>query len=1058
MLQEAKKNYRLGIDLGSTSLGWCMLDLNPNGEPCGIINMGVRIFPDGRNAKNQEPLSVARRGYRAQRRNLDRYLARMRSLIKYLMENGFLPEDEAARTEVFKMNPYELRVRALDEQLNPGEFARALIHLSKKRGFKSSRKDSADKNEQTKISDAIQNLKTELKEHNSRTLGEYLWNLYQEVPEGKEHLRKSILFNYKSEQDEKPIFPTRDMVQAEFNAIWDSQARFNPIYTDKHKARIEYIIFYQRPLKPQEKGKCQLLPEYKRIPKAHPAFQEFRILQNLNNLKYMDVFTNSSSDLSMEQRALLLQELNHKNEMKFTAMRKLLWGKQADDYKFNFETHAVDKWPGNQTYATFHNKNKPELAKLWDGLDAEKQSTLIELLVSEADEEYILDGLSALGIDPDLANKLLGVHLPSEYGHLSLEAINQILPFMRQGQLYSKACENAGFSHSGEYNGEIFENGSLPYYGELLKRETLELNRKIGDPVADEYGRINNPTVHIALNQLRQLVNALCKRYGNPQDIVLELAREIKLGKKDKDRIQKEININKKQNERIAELLRLHNVIVNHENILKVKLWEELGKEELDRRCVYTGRQISFSDLFTAQYEIEHILPKSRTYDDGTANKTISYYQANRYKGERSPWEAFGQSKDAYDWQGIVTRAQNLPDNKKWRFTTDSMDRFKDEEEVLARMLNDTRYMSRVAAKYMYYVCGDRHVWTITGKHTSMLRAKWGLNAALGETALKERDDHRHHAIDAFVIALTTRSFIKRLASTIQNSRERFIENLDPPYSSFSHFDFREAVNRITVSYKPDQLNIGTLRAKNQTAGALSKEFAYSYLGPDPENQKLHLYSIYKPLSEIKLANVGDVISPFLRVELNSMKENNPDEDKFANALSKWAKCKNIMKLKLLVKANPRTMIPVSDKHGRIFKYMASGENLFADIYIKNPTDHKLKWDIEIVPSYYAHQPNFKPQWKIDYPKGKKVMRLFKNDIVAIDTPEGTRELRRVKKMSDGIVYLREINISHKTGNLENKGEKYSPNSLLKCRARKAGVDIMGRYFDPIVNEDGQHS
>ncbi|HPS40089.1 MAG TPA: type II CRISPR RNA-guided endonuclease Cas9, partial [Candidatus Cloacimonadota bacterium] len=699
--------------------------------------------------------------------------------------------------------------------------------------------------------------------------------------------------------------------------------------------------------------------------------------------------------------------------------------------------------------------NKPELAPVWDAMNLGEKSRLIELLVSDLDEEVILKGLSELGIEPSIATQLVQLRLPSDYGNLSLEALNRILPYMREGYIYSKACELAGISHSGEYNGEVFVDGSLPYYGELLKRETLELNRKIGDPLADEYGKINNPSVHIALNQLRHLVNALCKRYGNPQEIVLELARELKLGKDAKDEIQKVINRNQKQNVRIAELLKLHGIEVNHDNLLRVKLWEELGKEEIDRRCVYTGRQISFTDLFSPQYEIEHILPKSRTYDDGNANKTISYYIANRYKEERSPWEAFGKSLDGYDWQGIVTRAKHLPDNKQWRFLTDAMDRFKDEEQVLARMLNDTRYMSRVAAKYMYYICGEHHVWTITGKHTSMLRAKWGLNSALGETDAKERTDHRHHAIDAFVIALTTRSFVKKLANTIRNSRERFIENLEMPYPGFSHNDFKDAVSSITVSYKPDQLNIGTLRAKNQTAGALSDESAYSFLCPDPENPKYHLYAIHKPVNSLSASNVDEVISPELRAELISLRTNNTSKDEFAKALAEWAKNRNVRKLNLLVRANPRTMIPVKDKTGRVFKYLASGENLFADIYIKDPTAPMLKWEIEIVPSYHAHQPGFMPQWKLDYPKGKKVMRLFKNDIVAIDTPEGGRELRRVKKMTNGIVYLRELSTAKKAKGTDDVGEQYSANRLKELNARKAGVDIMGRYFDPIINEDG---
>ncbi|HNX00654.1 MAG TPA: type II CRISPR RNA-guided endonuclease Cas9, partial [Candidatus Cloacimonadota bacterium] len=148
---KTKENYRLGIDMGSTSIGWCMLKLNDNNEPYDIINMGVRIFPDGRDDKSKEPLSVKRRNYRSMRRNLDRYLLRREQLLHFLDEHSLLPKDENERTSLFIKDPLEIRVKALDKEISLYEFSRAIIHLSKRRGFKSNRKDSA-KEKGTKIS------------------------------------------------------------------------------------------------------------------------------------------------------------------------------------------------------------------------------------------------------------------------------------------------------------------------------------------------------------------------------------------------------------------------------------------------------------------------------------------------------------------------------------------------------------------------------------------------------------------------------------------------------------------------------------------------------------------------------------------------------------------------------------------------------------------------------------------------------------------------------------------------------------------------------------------
>ncbi len=1044
-----KKDYRLGIDLGSTSLGWCMLELDQNNDPTGIIKMGVRIFPDGREMKSKEPLSVQRRNARGQRRNLDRYLERARQLISYLLEHGFLPKNEKERAEVFQVNPYMLRAKALDQPLSPAEFARALIHLAKRRGFRSNRKALSDKKHA--YSEAINNLNEALQGEGVRTLGEYMWNRYQQVPGGKQHRRQPIKFRYEKTYED-PIFPTRNMVEEEFDAIWSAQAAFNPAFSGQHKKALHHIIFFQRELLSPPKGKCQLIPEEPRAPKAHPLFQEFRIRQDLNNLRAINLFTNETQALSDAEYETLFDMLNQKAKVTFKAMRKKLWGKQAEDWRFNLETNERKELLGDQTRAVFHKKGNEALAALWEKWDLDTKNEVIEILISDLDDEPLLRELFELGVAPETATALMNLSLPDDYCHLSVEAMKRILPHMRKRMMYSDACKIEKFSHSGEYSGEIFDEGNLPYYGELLKRETIELNRETLDPDADEHGRINNPSVHIALNQLRKLVNALVKKYGVPHEIVLELGKDIKLGKKEKDAINRANFLNRKENEKIDDFLEQHGQRPSRLNRLKTKLWWELGEDELDRRCPYSGQQIALADLYTYKTQIDHILPKSLTYDDSNANKILCLAHANRYKKERSPWQAFGQSLDGYEWSGIVARANKLKPSKRWRFQADALQNFEDQEEVLARMLNDTRYMSRVAMKYMWHVSGNNRVWTVTGRHTSLLRGKWGLNTALGEEDAKNRADHRHHAIDAFVIALTTRSLIKNLASRIRESRERFIENLDPPWARFSHEDFRAKVNSIAVSIKPDHINPTLLAKRNQTGGALLKETAYGCAGPDPKNPKQMLYTLRRPVSELNPKNVENVVRLDLREELQEMAQTRSGAD-FAEAVQAWAQRKNIKKIKLALPKNPAGMVPILDKNGRPFKYMDTGENLFADIYLSDPTNPDCSWGIEIVDIHSAHQPGFLPQWKKDFPKGKRLMRLYKNDVIAIDAPDGSRELKKIRKMTGNIIYLRHLSVAKKPKGQEDIGEQYSPKQLKEKRVRKAGVDIIGRVFDPIVNE-----
>lgn len=1064
-----EKNYRLGIDLGSTSLGWCMLELDQDNSPKGIINMGVRIFPDGREMKSHEPLSVKRRGYRGQRRNLDRYLLRVRGLISYLLENGFLPEDQRKRDDVFKKNPYELRARALDEKLEPAEFARALIHLAKRRGFRSNRKVLSDK--ETKISEAISNLREALQKEKARTLGEYLWNLYNETPGHKAHLRKPIKFRYEKIY-ENPIFPTRDMVENEFDTIWDAQSQFDPALTSDHKEKIRKIIFSQRPLKPTQKGKCELEPDEERSPKASPLFQEFRLLQALNHMKLVDVFANETMPLTADQYQTLYDHLSAKESATFEGLRKLLFGKKYNDYRINLEISEDRKLPGNETrHALLKTKNEALIA-YWESLDMEKQNSIVEIVISDLDDEPALNELSELGVPDEFAPLLLEVKFKDGYCSLSLKAMRGVIPFLRQGQVFSEACKSAGYDHSLEYNGEVFTSGDLPYYGEVLRRETIALARRSGDEDADENGKINNPTVHVALNQLRKLVNALALRYGPPAEIVLELAKEARMSKQQRDELNREIGKNTKLNNEIKEFLLEHGQAINHENMLRVKLWQELGDDPLDRTCVYSGNKISVTDLFSRAVEIDHILPFSRTYDDTNANKLLCTHAANQAKGNRTPYEAFKDGPDGYDWQDIIVRAKHLRKSKQRRFLSDAMQRFEQEGDLIGRMLNDTRYMSRVAMKYMWYVCGNSSVWTVKGNHTALLRSKWGLNTALGETDYKERSDHRHHAIDAFVIALTTRSLLKHLVERMAATQNRTVSELAPPWPGFDHAEFRRRVNSILVSYKPDQISPDKLSKRNQTGGALVKETAY-YLLKDPitgspvmdEKKPGHLlYTFRKKVKDFSEDDVEHIVKKDLKKEIELATQGLKGKE-FKEKLLEWAvkprksptgkHMPSVSKIKIAESKSIDSMIPVFDKNGRAFKYMSSGENLFADIYMPNPADPYSKWAIKIVNSYKAHQPGFVPQWKKDHPKGKKIMRVYKNDVIALDGENGERELRRVKKMdkAKGILYLRELNVAKKEKNKEDIGEQFSPRQLMEKRAMKAGIDIMGRVFDPIVNE-----
>ena len=393
--------------------------------------------------------------------------------------------------------------------------------------------------------------------------------------------------------------------------------------------------------------------------------------------------------------------------------------------------------------------------------------------------------MAAWGLNEDQANPIANVTLPAGYANLSEKAIRKLLPHLEQGLGYWEAAAKEYGHHSDFREGEAHDE--LPYYGQALTRDVVGADPK-KDPERDgepaRYGRIGNPTVHIGLNQLRRVANRLIEVHGKPQEIVVELARDLKMSKKEKDTLARQQREGGKRNDDFRRMLESAEVEVTPHTLRKLRLWEEQGPR-LARLCPYTGTPLSFGMVVSEQTEIDHIIPRSKTLDDSMANKVVCVRGANRAKGNSSPYDAFGHSPPGYDYEQILTRAAKLPDNKRWRFDENAMERFADKEDFLVRQLNETRYLSRTARTYLAHLYDEttadeatgrkQRVRVIPGRMTAILRRGWGLEGILreGVAAGKQRDDHRHHTIDAFVVANTTQGLLQRFMEAAGVGRRR---------------------------------------------------------------------------------------------------------------------------------------------------------------------------------------------------------------------------------------------------------------------------------------------
>lgn len=551
--------------------------------------------------------------------------------------------------------------------------------------------------------------------------------------------------------------------------------------------------------------------------------------QEVNNLRILREGL-KEEPLTLKQRDDLIAALEKKSKLTFTQIKKLLG--LGGTVQFNFEDPKRQELKGNTTSAIL---GKTEhFGEAWFKFDETKQDAIVMQLVKEENEAKLVRWLQdETGVDEQNAEAIANASLPEGYGSLCEKALARILPELKKEVItYDKAAKAAGFHHSQLNNNQEIpgitfpleridpETGEiktfhlfhqLPYYGEVLQRHVGFGSGKPEDVPEKRYGKIANPTVHIGLNQVRLVVNALIKRYGHPSEIIVELARDLKQSREQRKEEQQRQADNQKRNARIradiASALKISEERVSRDDIEKMILWEELSANVADRRCPYSGTQISMAMLLSDEVEIEHILPFSQTLDDSLNNKTVAMRQANRIKGNRTPWEARNDfATQGWKYEDMLARAEQMPKSKRYRFAEDGYQRWlKDDKGFLARALNDTRHLSRVAFEYLKLICPDTRV--IPGRMTAMLRAKFGLNDVLGLHGEKNRNDHRHHAVDACVIGVTDQGLLQRFAKASASAREkqlnRLVESMPLPWDNYREH-VQRAIENIQVSHKPD--------------------------------------------------------------------------------------------------------------------------------------------------------------------------------------------------------------------------------------------------------------
>lgn len=1076
---------RLGLDIGTNSIGWCLYD----GD--SIRAIGSRIFSDGREPSklpipgSGTSLAVKRREARGMRRRRDRYLGRRDAMLRELRKHGLLPFDDLAGKALAAEDPYDLRVRALSEEISPYQLGRALFHLNQRRGFKSNRKadrKSADEKDAGKIAPATKLLDAEMKRLGAQTLGQFLVMRDQESGG-----TKGKRVRMRPDADGYDFYPDRRHILDEFRAIWDAQKAYHPaLLSDAAWHDIFRIIEFQRDLKPAVVGLCTFagmngVPDDElRLPKAHPLFQQRRLYEEVNQLAVVAAGA-ASRPLSVQERDTLILKLRDKKKVSFETLGKAI--KLKDGERFNKESENRKELAGDEVRAELSGKKL--FGTRWPHFSGEEQCEIIDRLLEEENSQTLIGWLKArYGLDDASAEAIGNARLPEGYGRFGLTATKALLEQLRADDVptYAQAAERAGFHHSDHRTGEDFDE--LPYYGEVLTREIAPGKDDYGDAEERRFGKITNPTVHIGLRQLGRLVNAIIRAYGKPDFIFVELARELKMNEKEKIAYSKQIKVNTDAARARSDKLGTMAMRDSGRNRLILRLWSDLNPGNvLDRRCPYCGEMISQGMIRNGEVDIDHIIPYSQCFDDSIGNKVLAHGRCNKAKGNDTPWGRWG--RDPVRWAKIQDQVSRLHKSKQWRFGPDAIARYQTQEgSFLPRQLTDTQYLTRIAAKYLaclYPVRGERHVFAVHGSMTAMLRRLWGLNDILPDhnwvenehsNAPKNRLDHRHHAIDAAVVGVMTPALIAEIAKAAARAEDkkldRLFDGLPMPWARHEgdyrfRDELREKVLATIVSHKADHGRAGKpVKGRDVTTGKLHKETAYGLTGLTSDSG-LPIVVHRVPLASLTPADLTDPLripDSALQRALYEATEGLSGKD-FERAVLEFSRKHPIFKgIRRLRVREGLTVIPIKDKTGRAFKGYMGGANALYTIWqmpdgkwITHWKDRNGNLKSGIISSFDHHQRGY--QEERPHPAAKKVMALRQNDMVALEK-DGSRKIYRVQKFGqNGQIFL----IEHaQAGNMVERNKSGndpftfwgpSASALQKVKARQIRIDELGRIFDP---------
>ena len=783
----------LGLDLGIASVGYAVVELDEEHFQHGkIIDSGVRIFDIAENPKNGASLAVPRREARSLRRILRRKTLRLQQIRNLFTQRHILTEKEILSLYDNPLpNVWKIRRDCLYEKQSARNVCLALLHIAKRRGFRSMRKSAEKADKETgKLLQGISQLKTLLENSKCQTIGEFLYKL--PACEPKRNKEGSYAHSV-----------ARKMLEDEVHIILGKQRKLgNGIFTCDFEQDFCALAFNQNPLAPSTAGNCTFEPGEKRAAKYCYTAELFNTLCKINHIRIES--NGISRALTKEERQIALDLCFEKEKNNFRQLRERLKLQEGKDF-FNIsyvipsgkqkEDYDPERKTPIYSMAGYHALRKAlkKHKELWEQYKNNPEGILddiAEILSTYKSDQEIEQKLQNLPLSQKAIEELKSLSF-SGFMHLSLKAMKKINPFLLEGKNYNEAAASAGYDFQARAGNKGYSK--LPVLSE-------EENFSITSPVAKR-----------SIAQTRKVINALNRKYGPFDAVNIELARE--MGRSYEDR--KDILRKQKENETERDLIKekgIDGIIPkNAADLKKLRLWKEQ-----DGRCIYSREYIKPERILEEGYcQADHIIPYSISFDNTLSNQVLCLTKENQDKRNDIPYDYF--RRIGRNWEEFISFVENaLPAmrrNKKQKLLRTKLTK-EDLAGFKERNLTDTRFITSFIRNYLLAnlkLTGKykQGVFCRNGKITSDLRHVWGLSKVRGQ-------DDKHHALDAIVLACCSNAMMQFISALYRQNRETVLlkksEAFAKPWSTFRS-DTERALSEIFVSRPPRKKVTGALHA-----------------------------------------------------------------------------------------------------------------------------------------------------------------------------------------------------------------------------------------------------